>query len=170
MLGIPTGLDRCIPQAVLHVLPPRCDPTVSAHRDGFRPGRSATPAMAKAPRDSAAGRRGVVEVDLETCFERVNHAGLLGRLAKRLEDTRGLRRIRRDREAGVMANGVGIERHEGTPPGGPWSPRLAQGLLEAVDTERERRGHACGRYADDGHGYVRSRKAGERGLVVLRQQ
>jgi len=60
-----------------------------------------------------------------------------------------LRLIRRYLEAGVMANGVVVERQEGTPQGGPLSPLLANVLLDEVDKELERRGHAFIRYADD---------------------
>jgi len=47
------------------------------------------------------------------------------------------------------------ERHEGTPQGGPLSPLLANVLLDDVDKELERRGHAFVRYADDLNVYVR---------------
>jgi RNA-directed DNA polymerase len=170
VLGIPTVLDRFIQQAVLQVLQPRFDPTFSEHSYGFRPGRSAQQAIAKAQRYIEEGRRGVVDVDLEKFFDRVNHDVLMGRLAKRIEDKRVLRLIRRYLEAGVMANGVVIERHEGTPQGGPLSPLLANVLLDEVDQELERRGHAFVRYADDCNVYVRSRKAGERVLVFLRKK
>ena len=122
VLGIPTVLDRFIQQAVLQVLQPRFDPTFSEHSYGFRPGRSAEQAIAKAQRYIEEGRRGVVDVDLEKFFDRVNHDVLMGRLAKRIEDKRVLGLIRRYLEAGVMAHGVVIERHEGTPQGGPLTP------------------------------------------------
>ena len=64
--------------------------------------------------------------------------------------------IRRYLDAGVLANGVVIERHEGTPQGGPLSPLLANMLLDEVDKELEKRGHAFVRYADDCNVYVRS--------------
>ncbi|MBN1320110.1 MAG: group II intron reverse transcriptase/maturase [Thermoleophilia bacterium] len=92
----------------------------------------------------------------------------MGRLAKRIEDKRVLRLIRRYLEAGVMVNGVVVERHEGTPQGGPISPLLANVLLDEVDQELEKRGHAFVRYADDGNVYVRSRRAGERVMALLR--
>ena len=66
-----------------------------------------------------------------------------------------------------MVNGVVIERHEGTPQGGPISPLLANVLLDGVDKELEKRGHAFVRYADDGNVYVRSRRAGERVMDLL---
>jgi len=169
-LGIPTVLDRFIQQATLQVLQPRFDPTFSEHSYGFRPGRSAKQAIAKAQRYVEEGRRGVVDVDLERFFDRVNHDVLMGRLAKRIEDKRMLRLIRRYLEAGVMAEGVVIERHEGTPQGGPLSPLLANVLLDEVDKELEKRGHAFVRYADDCNVYVRSRKAGERVMAFLRKK
>ena len=169
-LGIPTVLDRFIQQAILQVLQPRFDPTFSEHSYGFRPGRSAKQAIAKAQRYIDEGRRGVVDVDLEKFFDRVNHDVLMGRLAKRIEDKRMLGLIRRYLEAGVMADGVVIERHEGTPQGGPLSPLLANVLLDEVDKELEKRGHAFVRYADDCNVYVRSRKAGERVMVFLRRK
>jgi group II intron reverse transcriptase/maturase len=169
-LGIPTVLDRFIQQAVLQVLQPRFDPTFSEHSYGFRPGRSAQQALAKAQRYVEEGRRYVVDVDLEKFFDRVNHDVLMGRLAKRIEDKRMLRLIRRYLEAGVMANGVVIERHEGTPQGGPLSPLLANVLLDEVDKELERRRHAFVRFADDCNVYVRSPKAGARVLAFLRRK
>jgi group II intron reverse transcriptase/maturase len=109
-----------------------------------------------------------VDVDLEKFFDRVNHDVLMGRLANRIEDRRVLRLIRRYLEAGVMLHGVVMERHEGTPQGGPLSPLLANVLLDEIDQELERRGHAFVRYADDCNVYVRSRRAGERVMRMLR--
>ena len=102
-------------------------------------------------------------------FDRVNHDMLMGRLAKRIVDRRVLRLIRRYLHAGVLANGVVIERHEGTPQGGPLSPLLANVLLDEVDKELERRGHAFVRYADDLNVYVRTQRSGERVMTSLRK-
>ena len=168
-LGIPTVVDRFIQQAILQVLGPRFDPTFSQHSYGFRPRRSAHDAVVQAQRFVNEGRRFVVDVDLEKFFDRVNHDVLMGRLAKRIEDERLLGLIRRYLEAGMMANGVATERHEGTPQGGPLSPLLANVLLDEVDKELERRGHAFVRYADDCNVYVRSRRAGERVMGLLRR-
>jgi group II intron reverse transcriptase/maturase len=169
-LGIPCVLDRFIQQAILQVLQPRFDPTFSKHSYGFRPGRSAHGAIGEAQRYIQEGRRWVVDVDIEKFFDRVNHDVLMGRLAKRLADKRLLRLMRRYLEAGIMVNGVVMERYEGTPQGGPLSPLLANVLLDEVDKELERRGHAFVRYADDCNVYVRSRRAGQRVLLMLGQQ
>jgi group II intron reverse transcriptase/maturase len=169
-LGIPTVVDRLIQQAILQVLQPRFDPTFSEHSYGFRPGRRAHDAVCAAQKYIQEGRRFVVDVDLEQFFDRVNHDVLMGKLSKRITDKRTLRLIRRYLEAGIMANGISTERHEGTPQGGPLSPLLANVLLDEVDRELERRGHPFARYADDCNVYVRSRRAGERVMQALRRQ
>jgi RNA-directed DNA polymerase len=168
-LGIPCALDRFLQQAILQVLQPRFDPTFSEHSYGFRPGRRAHDAVRAAQRYIQEGRRWVVDVDLEKFFDQVNHDVLMGRLAKRIGDKRLLGLIRRYLEAGILADGVVMERHEGTPQGGPLSPLLANVLLDDVDQELERRGHAFTRYADDCNVYVRSRRAGEDVMQTLRR-
>jgi group II intron reverse transcriptase/maturase len=161
-LGIPTVLDRFIQQALLQVLTPIFDPTFSAFSYGFRPGRNAHQAVVQAKRYIAEGYEWVVDIDLEKFFDRVNHDILMGRLAKRIEDKRILRLIRRYLQAGIMAQGVVQERWEGTPQGGPLSPLLSNLLLDEMDKELERRGHRFCRYADDGNVYVKTKRAGER--------
>lgn len=168
-LGIPTVLDRLVQQAILQVLQPRFDPTFSEHSHGFRPGRRAHDAVCEAQRYIQKGRRVVVDVDLEKFFDRVNHDVLMGKLAGRIEDKRMLGLIRRYLEAGVMVTGVVVEREEGTPQGGPLSPLLANVLLDEVDKELEKRGHAFVRYADDCNVYVRSKRAGEDVMKTLRR-
>jgi group II intron reverse transcriptase/maturase len=169
-LDIPTVLDRFIQQALLQVLQADLDRSFSKHSYGFRPGKSAHQAVRMAQHYIQEGRRWVVDVDLERFFDRVNHDVLMGRLAKGIGDRRVLVTIRRYLEAGVMAHGgVVIERYEGTPQGGPLSPLLANVLLDEVDKELERRGHAFVRYADDCNVYVRSARAGERVMRLLRK-
>ena len=168
-LGIPTVLDRFIQQALLQVLQPLFDPNFSEYSYGFRPKRRAHDAVVQAQRFIQDGRRIVVDVDLEQFFDRVNHDVLMGKLAKRIGDRRVLRLIRRYLEAGILARGIAMERHEGTPQGGPLSPLLANVLLDEVDKELEKRGHAFARYADDCNVYVRSKRAGERVMKALRR-
>lgn len=161
-LGIPTVLDRLIQQAALQVLQPLLDPGFSDHSYGFRPKRRAHQAIERAQGYVQAGRRVVVDVDLAKFFDRANHDIVMERVSRKIADKRVLVLIRRYLEAGVMVSGVLMERHEGTPQGGPLSPLLANVLLDEVDKELERRGHAFVRYADDLNVYVRSKRAGER--------
>lgn len=166
-LGIPTVVDRLIQQAILQVLGPMLDSTFSDSSYGFRPKRSAHQAVRRGAEYVAEGYGIVVDMDLEKFFDRVNHDVLMARLARRVADKRLLRIVRRYLEAGMMRNGVKVERHEGTPQGGPLSPLLANLLLDDLDKELERRGHRFCRYADDCNIYVRTRAAGERVMASI---
>jgi len=166
-LGIPTVLDRLIQQALLRVLTPLFDPTFSDASFGFRPGRSAHQAVRQARQYMAAGRRWVVDMDLEKFFDRVNHDVLMVRVKRRVKDKRVLVLINRYLQAGMMRGGVVSPRTEGTPQGGPLSPLLSNILLDELDKELERRGHCFVRYADDCNVYVRSKAAGERVMASL---
>jgi RNA-directed DNA polymerase len=161
-LGIPTVLDRLIQQAILQVLEPIWEPTFSGHSYGFRPGRSAHQAVQQAQAYIAEGRAWVADIDLEKFFDRVNHDRLMAALAKRIADKRLLKLIRAYLNAGVMENGVVTPSGEGTPQGGPLSPLRSNIVLDELDKELERRGHAFVRYADDCNIYVKSQKAGQR--------
>jgi RNA-directed DNA polymerase len=166
-LGIPTVVDRLIQQALYQALQGWYDPTFSDHSFGFRLGRGAHDALERAREHVAAGHRWVVDMDLEKFFDRVNHDILMSRLARRIEDKRILRLIRRYLQAGMMEGGVVSPRSEGTPQGGPLSPLLSNILLDELDKELERRGHRFVRYADDCNIYVGSRRSGERVLASL---
>jgi RNA-directed DNA polymerase len=159
-LGIPTVVDRLIQQAMHQVLSPVFDPFFSTHSYGFRPGRSAHQAVLQARECVSGGRRWVVDMDLEKFFDNVNHDLMMSRLGRRVGDRRVLAVIRRYLQAGTMAGGVVSPRQEGTPQGGPLSPLLSNILLDDLDKELERRGHAFCRYADDCNIYVQSRRAG----------
>ena len=169
-LGIPTVTDRLIQQALLQVLQPLIDPTFSEHSHGFRPGRRARDAVLAAQQHVQDGYRVVVDVDLSKFFDRVNHDILIDRLRKRVDDAGLIRLVRAYLNAGIMDGGVVVARAEGTPQGGPLSPLLANVLLDEVDRELERRGHRFARYADDCNVYVRSHKAGERVMALLKRR
>ena len=161
-LGIPCVVDRLVQQAIHQVLEPEFDPKFSQSSYGFRPGRKAHDAINQASKYVCEGRVIVVDIDLEKFFDRVNHDILMSRIARKVGDKRLLKIIRRFLNAGIMRNGVCIDRHEGTPQGGPLSPLLSNILLDEVDKDLERRGHRFCRYADDCNIYVRSRRAGAR--------
>ena len=168
-LGIPTVLDRFIQQAVMQVLQRQWDRTFSDYSYGFRPGRSAHQAVAKAQQCVAEGRSWCVDLDLEKFFDRVNHDKLMGQIAKRVGDKRLLKLIRAFLNAGVMENGLVSPSVEGTPQGGPLSPLLSNLVLDELDRELERRGHRYVRYADDCNIYVRSERAGQRVMESVTQ-
>lgn len=169
-LGIPTVLDRLIQQALLQVLQPLIDPTFSEHSHGFRPGRRAHDAVKAARAYVQSGKRVVVDVDLAKFFDRVNHDILIDRLRKRIDDAGVIQLVRAYLNAGIMDGGVVVERHLGTPQGGPLSPLLANVLLDEVDKALEARGYSFARYADDCNVYVGSMKAGQRVMAMLRNR
>jgi len=166
-LGIPTVVDRLIQQALNQVLQPIFDGDFSSSSYGFRPGKSAHQAVEQARVYVASGRRWVVDMDLEKFFDCVNHDVLMSRVARKVEDVRVLRLIRRYLQAGMMDGGIETQRTKGTPQGGPLSPLLSNIMLDDLDKELKRRGHAFCRYADDCNIYVRSKRASERVLASV---
>ena len=162
LLGIPTVIDRFIQQAIAQVLTSLYDPTFSDQSYGFRPNRSAHDGVRKAKGYIQEGNRWVVDIDLEKFFDKVNHDRLMGTLAKRIEDKRLLRLIRKYLKSGIMINGIVTKSEEGTPQGGPLSPLLSNIVLDELDKELEERGHKFVRYADDCNIYVKTQKAGNR--------
>jgi group II intron reverse transcriptase/maturase len=162
-LGIPCVVDRMIQQAVLQVIQPIVDSTFSEHSFGFRPERSAHQAIDEARRYYEEGYTTVVDIDLKSYFDTVNHDILMDLVEKKgISDVVVLHIIRRSLISGVMEGGIVTQRTEGTPQGGPLSPLLSNIYLDVFDKELERRGHAFVRYADDCNIYVKSRRAGER--------
>ncbi|WP_300006074.1 group II intron reverse transcriptase/maturase, partial [uncultured Cedecea sp.] len=169
-LGIPTVADRLIQQAIAQKLSVVVDPTFSNSSYGFRPGRNAWQAVRQAQSYMNSGKRWVVDIDLEKFFDRVDHDILMARVARRISDIRLLKLIRRYLEAeSIDSNKERVRRVRGMPQGGPLSPLLSNILLDELDKELERRGHAFCRYADDCNIYVSSRKAGEHLLSDIRE-
>lgn len=169
LLGIPTVMDRLIQHALHQVLSPIFERHFSEFSYGFRPGRHARQAVQQARLYVSEGRRWVVDLDLEKFFDRVNHDILMSRVARRTNDQRVLGLIRGYLQAGLLSGGVISPRREGTPQGGPLSPLLSNILLDDLDWELERRGHAFCRYADDCAIYVRTKRSGERVMASLSQ-
>jgi group II intron reverse transcriptase/maturase len=168
-LGIPTGIDRLIPQAIAQVLTPMFEEVFSPHSYGFRAGRSAHQAVQKSQEYIREGYDWVVDIDLERFFDRVNHDMLMARVARVVKDKRVLKLIRAYLESGGMVNGVVMETEEGTPQGGPLSPWLSNIMLTDMDRELEERGHKFVRYADECNIYVKTERAGERVLKSVKQ-
>jgi RNA-directed DNA polymerase len=162
MLGIPTAMDRFVQQLLLGVLQPIFEPRFSEHSYGFRPRRSAHDALKAAQQYVQEGKQWVVDIDMSKFFDHVNHDILMVKLGTVIRDKRILRLVGRYLRAGIMTEGVVMEREEGTPQGGPLSPLLANIYLDALDKELESRKLKFCRYADDCNIYVSSPKAAQR--------
>jgi group II intron reverse transcriptase/maturase len=162
MLGIPTVVDRMIQQAIAQWLTPMYEPEFSKWSYGFRPNRNAHQAVLQAEQYLNEGKIWVIEMDLENFFDRVNHDKLMSTLSRKITDKRTLKLIRSYLTSGIMEGGVISTRSEGTPQGSPLSPLLSNIVLDELDKELEKRGHAFIRYADDVSIYVSSEKSANR--------
>lgn len=168
-LGIPTVLDRLIQQALHQVLSPVFEPDFSSGSYGYRPNKSAHDAVKAAQNFQRDGYGIVVDIDLKSFFDEVNHDILIGLIRKRIFDQRIIRLIRSYLQSGIMIGGVCNIPVKGTPQGGPLSPLLSNIMLNELDQELESRGHRFCRYADDCNIYVKSRRSGERVLYSVSQ-
>jgi group II intron reverse transcriptase/maturase len=161
-LGIPTVRDRIIQQAIAQVLIPIYEREFSGNSYGYRPGRNAQMALRQASEYVTEGREVVVDMDMKSFFDEVNHDRLMYELSTKIGDKILLRLIRKYLQSGILLGGLMSQRTKGTPQGSPLSPLLSNIVLDELDKELENRGHCFVRYADDFSIYVRSQTAGER--------
>lgn len=161
-LGIPTVTDRFIQQAIAQVLNRIWEPRFHPNSYGFRPLRNAHQAVRHAQSEINNGKRWVVDIDFDSFFDRVNHDRLMQKLKEVIDDKALLRLINRYLKSGIEINDVFEKTPIGTPQGSPLSPLLSNIVLNELDWELDRRGHAFVRYADDCQIYVSSQRAGER--------
>lgn len=165
LLGIPTVQDRLIQQALQTVISAELDAQMSPHSYGFRPNRSAHDAVRAASDYVERGKTWVVDIDLKSFFDQVNHDKLMHQLSGKIADKRILKLIGRYLRAPMrQADGSQTKRLRGTPQGGPLSPLLANLYLTPLDQELMQRGIAFVRYADDIALFVSSERAAERVL------
>jgi RNA-directed DNA polymerase len=149
-LGIPNVLDRVIQQAIHQEMSPVWEPEFSENSHGFRPGRSAHDAVRQAQGFIRSGKRWVVDIDLKSFFDQVDHDKLMGLVGGKVRDKRLLRLIGDYLRAPMRRpDGSQEKRKRGTPQGGPLSPLLANIYLDVLDKELEKRAVAFVRYADD---------------------
>ncbi len=118
MLGIPTVVDRVIQQAIHQVLCPMFDVGFSIYSYGFRPRKSAHQAISRALNYINSGCQDIIDLDLKSFFDVVNHDLLMSILYRKIKDERLLRLIRKYLKTGIMLGGAVQARTEGTPQGG----------------------------------------------------
>lgn len=162
-LGIPNVTDRLIQQAIHQVMSPAWEPEFSEHSHGLRPGRSAHGAVREAQAYIREGKTWVVDIDLKSFFDQVDHDKLMGLVARKVKDKLLLRLIGACLRAPLrQTDGSQRKRTKGTPQGGPLSPLLANIYLDRLDKELEKRGVAFVRYADDIAIHASSERSAER--------
>jgi len=162
LLGIPTVEDRIVQQSIQNELQRTFDPYFSENSFGFRPGRSAHQAIERASDYVKEGKVWVVDIDLESFFDQINHDRLMNRLRNSISEKRLLKLIHKFLRAGLMKGGLETHRVSGTPQGGPLSPLLSNIVLDELDKELETRGLSFVRYADDCNILVSSERSAHR--------
>jgi group II intron reverse transcriptase/maturase len=157
-IGIPTLEDKLLQRAVLMVLEAVYDQDFLDCSYGFRPGRGAHDALKRLRQGlQEMGGGWVLEVDIKSYFDSIDHAQLRKLLDRRVRDGVLRRMIDKWLAAGVLEDGSLHHPEAGTPQGGVISPLLANIYLhEVLDKwfEREVRPGVSGRaflvrYADD---------------------
>jgi RNA-directed DNA polymerase len=167
-LGIPTVTDRVVQQAVRLVLEPIYEHRFAEHSYGFRPGRSCHDALRRVSGQLAEGYTHVVDIDIQSYFDTINHERLLKLLEEDVSDGKLLTIIERFLKAGVLEDGGWHLSEDGTPQGGVISPLLSNLYLDELDHLMEARGIAMTRYADDMLILCKSAREAEEALEAVR--
>lgn len=157
LLGIPTVVDRLLQQAVGQVVANRFEMEFEDYSYGFRPNKNAQQAVLKAQQYINSGLQDIVDIDLKSFFDEVDHCILLQLLYRKIKCPLTLRLIRKWLRAPILMNGKLTKRRKGVPQGSPLSPLLSNIMLNELDKELERKGLKYVRYADDFSIYCKSR-------------
>ena len=159
LLGIPTVADRLLQQAVGQVIAIKFEMGFENYSYGFRPNRNAQQAVLKAQEYINSGYQHIVDIDLKSFFDEVDHCILLQLLYRKVKCPLTLRLIRKWLKAPILINGKLTKRRKGVPQGSPLSPLLSNIMLNELDKEMERQGLRYVRYADDFSIYCKSNYA-----------
>jgi len=172
-LGIPTVKDRVVQMAVKLVIEPLFEADFRPSSYGFRPKRTQRMALNAIVEAVHAKHHQVVDVDLRSYFDTIDHELLLQLVERRVGDIRVLRLIRAWLKAGVLEDGQVRHPIQGTPQGGVISPLLSNVYLHQIDELMEKVGGNLGiihvRYADDMVLLARTEKGAMEGWAQLQQ-
>ena len=162
LLGIPTVTDRLFQQALHQVLQPIFEVDFQQHSYGFRPQRNAGQAIAQSLEYINSGYQHIVDIDLKSFFDEVEHYVLLELIYRKVKCNQTLKLLRSFLRAPILIKGKLQKRTKGVPQGSPLSPLLSNILLNELDKLLESRKLRYVRYADDFSVYVKSKKAAKR--------
>lgn len=174
LLGVPTVTDRLLQQAVGQILAIKFEMVFEDYSYGFRPNRNAQQAVLKAQEYINSGYHHIVDIDLKSFFDEVDHCILLQLLYRKVKCPLTLRLIRKWLKAPIQINGKLTKRRKGVPQGSPLSPLLSNIMLNELDKELEKQGLRYVRYADDFSIYTKSntvaRKIGNSIFLFLKDK
>lgn len=168
-LGIPTVRDRVLQQACKIVMEPIFEANFQDSSYGFRPKRSAQQAVAVVQEALIRGWW-VVDADIQSYFDTIDHDLLLSLVERRISDRRVLKLIRQWRKAGGLEH-EGSAAKLGAPQGGVSSPLLANIYLHVRDKYWAERYGSLGRlvrYADDFVIICRTKRAAQEALRMVK--
>jgi group II intron reverse transcriptase/maturase len=168
-LGIPTVRDRVVQQAALNVLSPIFEAKFLDCSYGFRKERNTHQAIEKIEQYRSDGYEWVVEADIESFFDAVDHELLIDQVAEEISDGSVLKLIRSWLEAGAFEGTQLIETNVGTPQGGVISPLLANIYLHPFDVQMTALGFKLVRYADDFVVMCKSEEEADRAIEAIKQ-
>lgn len=131
-LGIPTFRDKLVQEALKELLESIYEPVFSDSSHGFRPGRSCHSAL-DSIQYGCKGTTWVIEGDITSFFDNIDHDILLSLISKKVDDGRVIELIRRFLKAGYMEDCSFKESELGSPQGGVLSPLLANIYLNELD-------------------------------------
>jgi group II intron reverse transcriptase/maturase len=168
-LGIPVVADRIVQQAIVQVVEPLFDSSMSERSFGFRKGRKAHHAIATVIEDGKAGFREVVDADIAAFYDSIDHDVVMSRVRSRIADGRVLGLIEAFLKAGVFEDNVVTVPMQGTPQGGVISPWLSNLVLDDLDKAIEAKGWRHVRYADDFVVLCRNREEAQQALAYVKE-
>lgn len=156
-LGIPALEDKIVQQAVRMLVEPIYEADFLGFSYGFRPNRSQHKALDALYVALGGKANWVLDVDIRSFFDTIDHGWLRKFIEHRIGDTRLVRLLLKWLNAGVMEEGKLHAVEAGTPQGGVISPLLANVYLHYVLDlwahqwrKRSARGEVrLVRYADD---------------------
>lgn len=174
LLGISIVTERLLQQAVNQTIAPLFELEFKPYSYGFRPNRNAHQAVLQAQKHIQAGYQHIVDIDLKSFFDEVEHCLLLQLVYRKVKCPLTLRLIRKWLRAPMLIEGKLTKRRKGVPQGSPLSPLLSNLMLHELDKELERQGLLCVRYADDFSVYTQSeseaRKVGNNLFLFLKNK
>ena len=162
LLGVPTVTDRWLQQCVAQAIGPLFELEFTRHSYGFRPGKNAQQCLQQAQSYINQGHGFIVDIDLKSFFDEVDHSLLLQLLYRKVKCPLTLRLIRKWLRAPIQIKGKLVKRRKGVPQGSPLSPLLSNIMLHELDKELEKQGCKYVRYADDFSIYCKSKAAARR--------
>ena len=169
-LGIPTVRDRVVQGALRAVLEPIYERRFTAHSYGFRPGRGCKDALRRVDELLHEGYTHVVDADIQSYFDRIDHDLLMAEVRKEVADGSVLDLVRAFLQQRVMDGLEGWTPVEGSPQGAVISPLLSNIFLHPVDLVMREAGLEMVRYADDLVILCKSAAEAESALALLEAQ